>query len=209
MGWEERNVGSPGFVVDINSIDRNTGRQIDWNVVPDSYKAGVRYTITAPDGAAQGATSIGVTALTVALPLGTMLKFGTAEFAQLTQYAEVGAEDIYVEALPNAIESGDTAPYLLSESNEKVIPAGTVMCELANGKIVPRAARPGSEQAIGILWSTASQHSKVAAKTGHGVIVGGVIFENLLPETITSYKTELETNGTSWVWETYADSSEV
>ena len=55
----------------------------------------------------------------------------------------------------------------------------------------------------------AIEDNRADAKTGYGMIVGGVIYEDLLPETITSYKTELETNGTSWVWETYSDSREV
>src|SRR4029079_19315968 len=112
----------------------------------------------------------------------------------------------------SAVSSGYTASFNVSYSQEKVIPAGTVMCELSSGYIVPRAARPGSEAAIGILWSTATSSSYYAnndAQSGYGIIVGGVIYENLLPETITSYKTELETNGTSWVWETYSDNREV
>ena len=98
---------------------------------------------------------------------------------------------------------------MVSQSNDKVIPAGTTVCQLSSGKIVPRVARPGSEEAIGILLTNATENSRNDAKTGYAVIVGGVIYENLLPETITSYKTELETNGTSWAWQTYADSSEV
>jgi hypothetical protein len=203
----------PNFVADPESIDRNTGRQIDWTKIPDSYKAGTSYTITAQALANAAATSITVTATLVALPTGTVLNFtGAGHFATLSAPAAVGATALTVEALDTAIGSGYTAPYLVSYSQEKVIPAGTVMCELTGGLIVPRAARPGSETAIGILWSTATEsrfEPSSDALTGYGIIVGGVIYENLLPETITSYKTELETNGTSWVWETYADSREV
>ena len=49
------------------------------------------------------------------------------------------------------------------------------------------------------------ENSTTDALTGYGLIVGGVIYETLLPETITSYKTELDTNGLGWVWLTYAD----
>lgn len=214
MGWRSTIYASmPNFVADPESIDRNTGRQIDWSKVPDTYKAGVSYTITAPSGASSSATSITVSATPVALPVGTVLDWtGTGEFARLTASADAGATTLSVEALDAAIESGDTATFKVSYSQEKVIPAGTVMCELSSGKIVPRADRPGSETAIGLLWSTATEAAYMAnndALTGYGVIVGGVIYETLLPETITSYKTELETNGTSWVWATYSDSREV
>lgn len=290
MGWMTTIYGSsPGFVADPESIDRNTGRQIDWTKVTTAYMAGTPYTVTVNDAdAAQGdttlgvdalpvalpigavldfgtlaadayeietsaqaaaaATSISVVALPVALPAGTILQFGEDEFAILTADAAAAATSIAVSALAAQIESGDTAAYpgvaqrmlvqltaaaaaaatsitvaplptpivdnatatyRVTSSHTKVIPAGTVMCELSGGKIVPRAARPGSEEAIGLLWSTAAENSDTDALSGHGIIVGGVIFENLLPETITSYKTELETNGTSFVWATYSDSREV
>lgn len=211
MGWKTTVYGSmPGFVADPESIDRNTGRQIDWAKVPESYKAGTRYTITTSAQANAAATSISVTALPVALPVGTVLDFsGAGEFAILTAAAAAGATSLTVEALDAQIESGDTATYLISESNDKVIPAGTVMCELSTGYVVPRAARPGSEEAIGLLWSTATQNENSAALSGYGIIVGGVIYETLLPETITSYKSELASAGTGFVWSAYSDSREV
>lgn len=290
MGWKSTIFGSmPSFVADPESIDRNTGRQVDWGKVSATYLAGTPYTVTVNDAdAAQGdttltvdalsvalpigavldfgslaadayvvttgaqanaaATSITVTALPVAIPAGTILQFGADEFAILTADAAAGAVSIAVSALGAQIESGDTAnypgvaqrmlvqltaeaaaaatsltvaplptpvpdnstaTYKVSESNDKVIPAGTVMCQLSSGKVVPRAARPGSEEAIGILWSTATENSKTDALSGHGIIIGGVIYETLLPETITSYKTELESNGTSWSWQTYSDNREV
>lgn len=214
MGWKSTIFGSmPNFVADPESIDRNTGRQIDWSKVPESYKSGTRYTITAPSGAAGGATSITVTATLVALPTGTVLDWtGAGEITTLSAAAAVGATSLSVVALDAAIESGDTATVLVSYSQEKVIPAGTVMCELSTGYVVPRADRPGSEAAIGLLMSTATEAAFTPnsdSLSGYGIIVGGVIYETLLPETITSYKTELETNGTSWVWATYSDSREV
>lgn len=291
MGWQSTIYGSaPSFVADPESINRNTGRQIDWDVVTVAYAAGTSYTVQVNDAdAAEGdtaltvdalpvalpigalldfgtlaadaqvvtttaqanaaATSIAVVALTIAIPAGTILNFtGAGEYANVTADAAVGATSLTVEALDAQIESADTAnypgvaqrmiavltvaaaaaataltvaplagpitdnataTYKVSTSHTKVIPAGTVMCELSSGKVVPRAARPGSEAATGILWSTATQNSPSDALSGYGIIVGGVIYETLLPETITSYKTELETNGTSWVWETYSDSREV
>lgn len=209
MGWNTTYNSAPMFVADWESIDRNTGRQIDWRYVPDSYVTGVTHTIVAAAGASQGAVTITVEALPVALPAGKVIKFGAGEFAQLTAPAAAGATSVSVEALQNAIESDDEAVYTVSQSNAKVLPAGTVMCQLSSGKIVPRADRPGSEEAIGLLISTAIETNHNDSLSGHGIIVGGVIFENLLPETITSYKTELADNGTGWSWQTYADSSEV
>lgn len=211
MGWKSTIYGSsPSFVADPESIDRNSGRQIDWSRVGEAYRAGERYTITTSAQANAAAVAISVTALPVALPVGTVLDFtGAGEFAILTAPAAKGATSLTVEALDAQVESGDTATYIVSASRSKVIPAGTVMCQLSSGKIVPRAARPGSEEAYGLLWSTAVENERNDSLSGYGLIVGGVIYETLLPETITSYKTELETNGTSWVWEAYSDSREV
>ncbi len=97
----------------------------------------------------------------------------------------------------------------MAGTNDKVLKAGTVVCELGSGKIVPRVDAPGAEPAIGLLLTPAQENSKSDSLSGYGIVVGGVIYENLLPETITSYKTELETNGMSWVWAVYADSAEV
>lgn len=290
MGWTSYYPGTPGFVADWNSIARNTGRQIDWSKVPETYMNGTDYTVSVNDANAKqgdttvtvdalsvalpagtvldfgalaadaytvttsaqanaGATTIAVTALTVAIPSGTILDWtGAGEYSKTTADAAAGATSLTVEALDAQIESGDTANYpgtaqrMLAKlsaaaaaaatsitvypltgpipdnstatyttggSGDKVIQAGTVMCELSGGKIVPRVVRPGSEAAIGLLMNTATENDRNAALSGHGVIVGGVIYETLLPETITSYKTELETNGTSWVWATYSDSREV
>ena len=290
MPWVTHYPSTPPFVADWNSIARNSGRQIDWDVVPETYKNGTEYTVQVNDAdAAQGdttlgvdalavalpagtvldfgtlaadaytvttgaqanaaATSITVTALTVAIPAGTILDFsGTGEYAKVTADAAVGATSLTVEALDAQIESGDTASYpgvaqrqlvklsaaaaatatsvtvypltgpivdnatatyVTGSTGQKEIVAGTVMCQLSSGKIVPRVVRPGSEEARGLLMTSAQEDNRADAKTGYGMIVGGVIYEDLLPETITSYKTELETNGTSWVWETYSDSREV
>lgn len=208
MAWTKTYTTAPAFVADWQSIDRNTGRQIDWSLVPDSYRAGTTYTITAAANAAAEAESLTVDALPVALPVGTVLRFGEGKYARLTAPAAAGATTLAVEKLATALAEDDEATYTVSQSGSKVIPAGTVMSQLSSGKLVPRAARPGSEAAIGLLISTATENSKNDSLSGYGVVVGGVIYENLLPETITDYKTELGTNGSGWVWQTYGDNTE-
>lgn len=212
MGWNRHYPSAPIFVADWNSIDRNTGRQVDWSEVPDSYRAGVSYTITATEPAIATATTITVAALPVALPVGTLLNFlGAGEVAELSAPAALGATTLTVLALDAAIEDNDTATYVVSQSGDKVLKAGIAVSQLTNGKIVPRAVSTGAGAigAIGLMLTPAIENSKGDSLSGYGIVVGGVIYENLLPEVITSYKTELETNGMSWVWATYADSTEV
>lgn len=71
---------------------------------------GVTVTVGAA-GAAQGATSVPVDALSGAIPNGTTLDFGGAKFARLTAAAAAGATSLSVAALPTALVSGDTATY--------------------------------------------------------------------------------------------------
>jgi hypothetical protein len=208
-------VTRPPFVVDPDSIDRSSGRQIDWDNVPESYRQGA-VTVTAATNADAAATQITVSALGGSIPTETNLYFGEAgEFARLAAAAASGATQITVDALGTTIESGDSAVY--PGTGAKKIPAGKAMCELASGKILPRVNRPGSEVAAGFLETNAVEGEVQAAKTGYGMIIGGVLYENLLPDatggttgTISQdYKNELAsaTNGkaTGFAFEQYRD----
>lgn len=71
---------------------------------------GVAQTVTvATGGAAIGATSVPVNALTAALSAGNTLSFGGAKTATLTAPAAAGATTLAVSALPAALAAGDTA----------------------------------------------------------------------------------------------------
>lgn len=203
----------PPFVADRGSINKNTGRQIAWEYITDAYRYGSA-TVQANGAAAAAATSITVDALPIALDTGTLLHFGgSGEFARLTAPAAAGATTITVEALPNGIEDNDTATVMGTGS--KSIPAGKVMAEMTDGRLVTRAERPGAETASCILETPAVEDDPTAAKTGYGCMIGGVLFENLLPDASGSpavlpadYKTELQAAGvgTGFAWERYEDS---
>lgn len=61
------------------------------------------------------------------------------------------------------------------------IPAGTAMSILADGTICPYASRPAVEVALGLLVASANKDDR-SGYAGHGLIIGGGIFENLLPD---------------------------
>ena len=94
----------------------------------------------------------------------------------------------------------------------KVLLAGTAIGDLlGNGKISPRVVT--TNPAIGIMEETAIQSSTVAALTGYPVIIGGVLYENMLqgvsgtpPVLPSAVKTELNNNGLGFVFEQYVDS---
>jgi hypothetical protein len=77
-------------------------------------------------GAAGGATSVPVAALSGPIPSGTVLNFGTTKFATLTAAAAAAAVTLTVAAIPTALVSGDTATYAGMGTNV-TIPAGTVV----------------------------------------------------------------------------------
>lgn len=195
---------TPGFLVDPNTVVHNSGRQVDWAQVGDEYKTG-GFIVTANGAAAAAATSITVDALPGAVPVGTLLNFsGTGEVAVVTAAAAAGATSVTVEALDAGVEDNDTAT--VSGTGGKILKAGTVVAEDGTTKkIFPRSATAAAK---GILRTDAIEGDLSAAVTGYGVIIGGVIYENLLPVTPDSTtKTELNAVnvGTGFVWETYSD----
>ena len=212
MGRTTYTNSTPAFVADPGSMTRNGGRQIDWRYVSDAYRSGAK-TVQLNGAAAANATSITVDALPIALQIGQLLYFGQSqEFARVTAYAAAGATSVSVEALPQALEDNDTAT--VGGSGAKRILAGTVVAEMSGGLLVPRADRPGSETATGILATDAVEGDRSAALSGYGVYVGGVVYENLLPDSAGStlnstYKTELQTAGvgTGFAFLTWADDS--
>lgn len=167
-------------------------------------------------------TSSPVTSMTVVELAAAIVDASTATFAggdivaKLTASAASGATSITVEPLQFAVANDAEATYRMG-LGKRLIPAGTVMAELTSGKVVPRAARPGSETAIGLLATDAAEGDTSAAMSGHGVLIGGVIYENLLPEASGSpatidatHKTELQATGvgTGFSFQQYSDDRE-
>jgi len=84
-------------------------------------------TVTTTSSASADATSMAVSALSGAIPSGTMLYFGESkEFAMLTAAAAAGATSLTVQALPSAIESGDSATYAGTTGIKRVV-SGTAI----------------------------------------------------------------------------------
>lgn len=101
-----------------------------------------------------------------------------------------------------------------NSAGKKVVEAGTIMAELSGGQVIPRLDVSGKEKAVGILESTAVEDEPSAALSGYGLIIGGVIYKNLLAETdetnFATWLAELNDTGvsTGFAWLTYADGRE-
>lgn len=152
------------------------------------------------------AAILGATTLTVYPLDGTIANGTTALFpggtiqARVTANAALAATSLTVDELQFAVP--DDAQATIGGTGTRSIPAGTVIAELTSGKVVPRAIRPGAETATGILETNAVENDRSAALSGYGVIIGGALYENLLPDATgtpavlpTAYKTELQTAG--------------
>lgn len=94
---------------------------------------------------------------------------------------------------------------------KKIVPAGTVVGELLGGGLVsPRVVT--TNPATGILLTNATEDSDTDSLSGYGVLVGGVLFENLLPDATgtpktlaSAVKTELNSAGCRFTFEQYGD----
>lgn len=212
MGRTTYQPGRAGFIADHQSIDRLNGRQINWALVGEDRRLTPGQIVTVGvAGAAIGATSIPVLALARALNSGTVLDFGVGKFATTTANAAAGATSITVRAIPTAVVSGDVAT--VAGSGAKFLPAGTVVGTLLDGtgKAAPRIVT--TNPAIGILETNATDDPKSSdSSTGYGILIGGVIYENLLPEATgtpkvlaSAVKTELAAAGTGFAFQQYAD----
>lgn len=96
-----------------------------------------------------------------------------------------------------------------ADADVHVIPAGTIVAELASGMVVPMAYVT-TETATAILESGASDTDEaIGATTGYGCIVGGVIYSNLLPDAAEAFfdaaLADLQAASAGFVFETYAD----
>ncbi len=202
--------GRPGFIADHNSIVQNDGRQIDWAGIDETYRQG-GFLVTSPGGAIATATSITVTAVTGPIPKGTLLNWtGADKVAVVSADVAAGATSIPVEALDAAVTAGDTA--VVPGTGPKMLKAGTAVGDAASttGKLRPRVA--SSNVAIGLLATNAIENDRSAAQTGYGVIIGGAVYEALLPDAAGSprvlasgIKTELNAAGTGFAFVLYAD----
>lgn len=141
---------------------QSTGRQVDWDLVPDSYRQGA-VTVTAGANALQNATTMTLNIpMGTTLSKGTVLDFGGGKFARLAQaVAGTGGNqaNIAVDALVTAINNNDTA--LVGGFGPKFIPAMTIMGELSSGKVIPL-------KLITATYSAAS--AAKAGNTGNGVL---------------------------------------
>lgn len=203
------NFALPGFIVDPQSVDRDNGHQIDWDNVGEEYRETKGGTIIVSGALSASATSTVIPLegeIDFDIPAGTLLYFGQAgEYAKVAVAAAAGVSAITVTDLASNIEDGDTAT--ISGSGLKTIKAGTAMGIASDGTMYPRVA--STNPADGLLATTAVEGEKHAALSGYGLIIGGVVYETLLPQAdddaLSAIKVELAANSKGFVYREYED----
>lgn len=116
------------------------------------------------------------------------------------------------------IDWASVDPARVDASGKKYVPDGTIMARIvSNGKLIPRrdvAARGnalGTEVAAGILIGQANEGDQSDALTGYGLVLGGLVYNNLLFDfghaNLAAWKTELETNALTFVYLTHANTA--
>lgn len=201
-------LGRPDFLVDPGSADRNAGRKVDWNQVPDTYRDTPGFDVTiGAGGALAGATTVPVTALSAPLPAGSRLILTGASAGDIqfrtSAAAAAGATELTTEALPEAVTAADV--YAWGGSGNKKLPHGEPIQEdPTTGLVFP--ADDDTTSAVGLLEGPALENDLAAPLTGYGMIVGGVVYRDLVPHLTEDKETALKANGTGFKFEDYDDS---
>jgi hypothetical protein len=110
-------------------------------------------------------------------------------------------------------------PARVDANGRKYVPDGTIMARIAaSGKVIPRrdvalaeGNAAGTETAVGILIGQANESDRTDALTGYGLLLGGVVYGNLLPDVgqagLATWKTELETAALTFVYLTHTNTA--
>lgn len=204
-GWTTARVSKPAFVVDPASLVLSSGRQWSWADVPDSYKnslgnkfipGGTVYSEKADGQMVPRAAATTLTSVVVASNVATATKAAHG--------LSVG-DVVYI--------AGSNLSYVNGQKTVATVPTADTFTYAAVGADATATGTITSNRvAKGITATNATENSKSDSASGYGTIVGGNLYENLLPEATgtpkvldAQVKTELNAAGTGFAFEQYQD----
>lgn len=197
MGRTTRDVSRPGFVADPSSVAQNGGRTIDWDDVPASREnsdgdkeltAGMPMSFTPNGLIPRPDTEFSISNLTATSGTVTVTTGSDHNYEVGDEVTISGTSNYDGTFEVTAVPSSNTFEYEL----------GSTPADEGSGTVVIEAR--------GLLYANAEENSKTDSLSGYGVIVGGVVYENLLPVSLTdTYKSELQDHGTGFSYESYQD----
>lgn len=203
MGLTTYNISRVRGVADESSIERAGGHLIDWDSVTagaDGAKRliGLQVVSRRADGKLQPRShSVTLTSVVVASNVAT----ATLEdhgFSAGEEIFVAGASLAYANGLVTIVSVPDADTFTYAATGANATATGTIT-----------AARV----AVGLLETNAAEDSDAQALSGYSLIVGGVLYETLMPDAAGSpkalpaqYRTELRNAGCTFKFVRYADS---
>lgn len=191
-------LSTPGFVVDHDSVSLNSGRQVAWAAVPPATYGAVGQR-SIPAGTIVAETEDGKLVPRVAQLTGTItVASGTATVTMTGHGYKVG-DTVFINGTGDPDLDGTYTVATVPDAN-----SFTFETEAADQTGTDAFT---SGDAIGILVTSAQENSRSDSLTGYGVFVGGVFYENLLPDFEDGeWETIVTELGERFSFESYQDS---
>jgi hypothetical protein len=189
--------------LDEESLERAGGHQIDWTTVTLADADSKKYL--------KAGTVVGKTAAGLLVPRGATQTITVVVTSNVATATLVGHGHSVGDVL---IISGANLAYVNGTKTIASVPDAdtfTFVATGANGTATGTIV--ASRTAIGILETDAVYASHSDSLSGYSLLVGGVLYETLLPDATgtpkmlpAAYKTELDAAGCTFKYQTYADS---
>jgi hypothetical protein len=195
------------------AMTQGHGNAFDWAKVSPYYYLIGKFTVKLNGAVIAGAVSITVDPLPKDLGVGVPLNFGAAAVVTTAPVAAGGTTVPTTEFSDPVADNAEAYAGYPNNSLGRMIPAGSCICRVASGLLLPRRDRTGAEECIGFLASDAHELAVSDAKSGYGLVIGNTaIYENLCPDADpttgdlpTAYKTELQANTLGFVFIDWED----
>jgi len=197
MGRTTRNASRPGLIANDSSIDLNSGRTVDWANVPTSRE-----------------NADGDKEITAGMPMSFsangMIPRSDTEFS-LSNLTESGGTATATTSNDHNYEVGDEVTISGTTNYDgtyeiTAVPSATTFEFSISGSPADESSGTVVIEANGLIRTNAIEGEPSHSLSGYGVVVGGVVYGNLLPVSLTdTYKSELQDHGSGFVFETYED----
>lgn len=181
-------------VADESSLERAGGHQIDWTTVTAGADGEKRITGLAVMGRRVSGKlvprsyALTLTSVVVASNVATATLVGHG-LAVGDQISVAGADLAYVNGLKTVATVADADTFTFAAVGSNASATGTITA---------------SFQAVGLIETNAAQNAASHALSGYSLLVGGVFYENLMPDAAgdpkvipAQYKSELAASGCS------------
>lgn len=202
MGLTNYTLSRARAIADESSLERLPGAQIDWSVITADadgakrVKAGTVVSRTAAGKVQPRAYQQSITSVVVAANVATATKNGHGYSVGEQLYIS-GGSLAYANGLVVVATVPDASTFTYAATGANASATGTIV-----------ASRVATE----ILETDATDQNLAESYSGYGSLVGGILFENLLPDASgtpkvlpAQYKTELKNAGATFKFVQYAD----